>query len=299
MFIKRQIKKIALFFLLIKDRWAGKNKSFDINKVSNLVLFVGPYRNLTTYLAANIALHPSCDVLNHAGIRVFANEKINFLSQYTDEKFEQFLQFFNYACQFGYKGIRGGNVVYSHAFETNPALKKAYQNKDESSEKNCLIWKESHLVTNLLIKNKTDYEKILSNDKIKFLFPVRNPLDCANSNIKTGKYKLFGNGTKAELKDVMNKIFEHYLFFLTLEKKYPSKVYFIYENEINPQSISALCSFLNVSEEKKWKETMLSNFKINTSYSHSAELLNWTNNTLEQKFNDYPDFLAKLKTMIN
>lgn len=299
MFIKRQIKKIALLFLLLKDRWAGKNKSFDTSNVTNLILFVGPYRNLTTYLAANIALHPSCDVLNHAGIRVFANEKINFLSQYTDEKFEQFLQFFNYACQFGYKGIRGGNVVYSHAFETNPALKKAYQNKDESSEKNCLVWKESHLVTNLLIKNKTDYEKILSNDKIKFLFPVRNPLDCATSNIKTGKYKLFENRTKAELKDVTNKIFEHYLFFLSLQKKHPSKIYFVYENEINKQSISALCNFLNVSDDNDWQETMLSNFKINTSYNYSTELLKWTNNTLEQKFNDYPEFLAKLKSIIN
>ena len=136
--MKRQLKKISLLFLLIKDRLLGSNTSFDTKEIKSLILLVGPYRNLTTYLAANIAFHPQCQVLNHAGIRVFSWKKINFLKNYTNVKYQNFLRYFNYANKSGYKGIRGGNIIYSHAFESNPELKALYQKVPPSTTKS--VW---------------------------------------------------------------------------------------------------------------------------------------------------------------
>ena len=41
------------------------------DRITNVVLPLGPYRNLTTMTAALFALHPQSVVLNHAAMRVF------------------------------------------------------------------------------------------------------------------------------------------------------------------------------------------------------------------------------------
>lgn len=299
MFLKPQLKKISLFFLLIKDRLLGNNKSFDTKDIKSLVLFVGPYRNLTTYLAANIALHPQCQVLNHAGIRVFSWSKINFLHNYTNEKFQNFLRYFNYANKSGYRGIRGGNIIYSHAFESNPELKKLYHQTPQNSTKTCMVWKESHVVTNHLMQHKKDLEKILKeNIAVKFLFPVRHPLDCATSNIKTKKFKLFSNNINPDVKEVSKAIFNQYLFFLALQKDYPTRISFVFENKISADSIKNLCEFFEIKKDSEWQRNMLGNYKIKPSYQYSEETIAWCKAQIDNLFGAYPSFQTDLKNLI-
>ena len=297
--MKRQLKKISLLFLLIKDRLYGNNSSFDTKEIKSLVLFVGPYRNLTTYLAANIALHPQCQVLNHAGIRVFSMSRINFLQNYTAEKYQNFLRFFNYAIKTGFKGIRGGNIVYSHAFESNPELKSLYKKNSSSSTKNCMVWKESHLVTNQLMENPKDLEAILKNNpSIKFLFPIRNPLDCATSNIKTGKFRLFSNEINPDIKEVCQAIFNQYLFFLSLDKTHPSRINFVFENKINASSVEHLCQFFEIDIDATWQNNMLNNYKVKPSYQYPEETLSWCKTQIENLFCEYPTFQTDLNALV-
>ena len=65
----------------------------DVDAVRTVCLMLGPYRNLTTLTAAIVGLHPNCQVLNHGGMQVFRNNTINFLGDYSDERFEAFIRF--------------------------------------------------------------------------------------------------------------------------------------------------------------------------------------------------------------
>ncbi|MCW5878805.1 MAG: hypothetical protein KIS80_08075, partial [Anaerolineales bacterium] len=53
-----------------------------IDGLESVCLFLGPYRNLTTLTASMLSLHPECQVLNHAGTRVFPNKNLNFIEEY-------------------------------------------------------------------------------------------------------------------------------------------------------------------------------------------------------------------------
>ena len=46
-----------------------RSQRVDLSRVRNVVMALGPNRNMTTLTASLIALHPSCQVLNNAGNR--------------------------------------------------------------------------------------------------------------------------------------------------------------------------------------------------------------------------------------
>ncbi|MEM7479491.1 MAG: hypothetical protein AAF483_31280, partial [Planctomycetota bacterium] len=65
----------------------------DIGECQSVCLALGPYRNLTTLTAATLFLHPNCQVLNHAGSRIYGNTEVDFLADYSRERFDRFIQF--------------------------------------------------------------------------------------------------------------------------------------------------------------------------------------------------------------
>jgi hypothetical protein len=295
---KRHIKKLSFPLLILKDKLQGGNENFDTSAVKTLVMFVGPYRNLSTYMAANLALHPNCDVLNHAGIRVLNNWKLNFLKEYTTDKYHNFLRFFNYAQKTGYKGVRGGNIIYSHAFESNPDLMERYKKLPPNAVKSCFVWKESHLVTNIFMENPENLNKMISeNSAIKFVFPIRNPLDCATSNMNTGKYKWFGDISKNE-KEIVKAIFKQYAFFLELNKTHDGRVHFIFENEINVQTLDKLVRFIETEKQIQWEEETLDNYQVKKGYKYPQELVDWCLDLINNSFESHPEFQQKLIDLV-
>ena len=61
------------------------SRYLDIQDIESVCLTLGPYRNLTTLTASVLFLHPNCQVLNHAGIRIYGNRQIDFLWDYNNE----------------------------------------------------------------------------------------------------------------------------------------------------------------------------------------------------------------------
>lgn len=56
----------------------------------------------------------------------------------------------------------------------------------------CLFWKESLTTSNYIKSNKIDLGELFRKLKrLKFLMHIRNPLDCAVSNLKTGHVNRF------------------------------------------------------------------------------------------------------------
>ncbi len=296
MIAKRYIKRVSLFFILIKDRLFGSNKKFDPNTINNLILIVGPYRNLTTYFASILSIHPNISVLNHAGIRVFKNANINFLRNYSLTKYHNFLRFFDYAIKSGHQGMRGGSIQYSHAFKSNEKLQHLFQQKSEQqNSSSSFVWKESQMVSNHFLENPTEFQKILDQNKaIKFLFPIRHPLDCVKSNLVTNKHQFFKLGHDAGVDKLMDVIFEEYLFFLQLKKQHTQRVFFIFEHKISETTITNLCNFCNVTTDDSWLKTTLEEYRINKHYEHSSSELETTTTKIKSLFTDYPNFQKEL-----
>ena len=92
-------------------------------------------------------------------------------------------------------------------------------------------------------------KKILSqNDKIKFLLPVRHPLDCAASNIKTNHAKHLGNSNAANLAEVVEAMYKEFVLVFKLEKNTPIIFYFT-ENGFRSQTITELKKFLQLEND--------------------------------------------------
>ena len=101
----------------------------DIQGVESVCLTLGPYRNLTTLTASALFLHPNCQVLNHAGSRIYSNKQINFLLDYNKTKLDRFIQFAIKISSKGQKGAMGGSITHSHAFDSKYGMKDVYTKK--------------------------------------------------------------------------------------------------------------------------------------------------------------------------
>ena len=217
-------KEFITWWWLSKIKKISDGRKKELNSVC---LFLGPYRNLTTLISSILFLHPHCQVLNHAGNRVFNNKNINFLLNYSDDKFDKFCQFVFFASQCGRVGDYGGSIIHSHAFKI-PVMRETYNNNKStliSKQKiNAIIWKESLRTSNFIRKNNIDLGDIINkNKKIRFLMPVRNPIDCAISNLNNKHHKLFEDLKDYSVECILISIFKEYLWFLGLEKKYPER----------------------------------------------------------------------------
>ena len=193
-------KKFRSFFDGVKRKYLNLNdyidllrsRSLNITNCKSVCLALGPYRNLTTLTAATLFLHPNCQVLNHAGSRIYGNNHVDFLSDYSEERLNHFIQFAIRISGKGRRGNYGGSITYSHAFDSKYEIKNKFVKSSLELEKKqikCLFWKESLLTSNLIREKNVDLCSIFEkDDRLRFLMPIRNPLDCAMSNLKTGIY---------------------------------------------------------------------------------------------------------------
>lgn len=272
----------------------------NLDKIGTVCLALGPYRNLTTLTASIIALHPNCQVLNHAGDRTFSNKELNIFYDYSDEKFDKFLKYAVIESTRGKQGQYGGSILYSHAFDANrkmPALyAKMYGNKLLKDDIRCLFWKEPLRTANYIRNHNVDLGEILSrNDRLKFVMPVRNPMDCAKSNLKTGHVKLFsGLALPASVENVLLAIFNEYLWFLDLKSRYPSRFFYYFEHQLGVDTLKDLASFLGLGFDDQWCAAAIEGFSVKSPYQHTDQLKDFYTHRVNELFEHQPEFAEKL-----
>lgn len=267
-----------------------------IKDIKNLAILLGPYRNLSTLTASVFSLHPNCQVLNHAGRRVF-NKEIDFLKNYSEKRFNKFLMFAVYASIRGKRGNYGGGIFHSHAFDHDILKKKYYSRYKKHLKKNirCIFWKESLRVSNH-IKNININEILSKNKKLKFILPVRNPIDCAYSNLKTGHYKIFGNKIK-NIDECLEEIFREFIFFLKLKEKYPLNFFYFFQDEFNKQ-LPEMASFLDIPKEEIWLNDSLEVIKMRSTYSYDKKIVSKYLELTNKYFKTHPEFKKHLVNLI-
>ena len=214
------------------------------------LVLLGPYRNLTTLTTALLSLHPNIVAFNHGMNRMPKN--VLFYKEPTNHvKYEKFIRYILENYQEGRKGSFGGDIRKCHAFETQHKEMHELMNSDEQQENfqnkgeqaKALVWKESGRLTRYLRKNSNfrDFARIeellKANPDLVFLRPIRNPVDCTQSNIDTDHYMVTDfkrenfpnakNRKHAFLRWLINDL----IWFLKLEYCFPGRFIHYTESE--------------------------------------------------------------------
>ena len=277
------------------------SKRIKLNKIKTVCLTLGPYRNLTTLTASLLSLHPNCQVLNHAGQRILKDESLYFFVDCSEKKYVNFMKYAIYTSKSGEKGSHGGSITFSHAYSKSKfpdVYKERFGKSLVKSDIQCLFWKESLVVENVLRQNNVSFDELFElNPQLKFLSPVRNPLDCAKSNLRTGLYKYFpGISVQPDIKDVLNCVLDELLWFVNCREKYSNRFFYFYEHDFTERVLLDLVHFLHLEANPQWIDDVLSNYTIKKSYAHDTDLVEYYSKIIREKFVRYPavvDQLAK------
>ncbi|MHC4937572.1 MAG: hypothetical protein ACYTHK_01225 [Planctomycetota bacterium] len=288
----------------IEDRIdLAASRGIDTAACQSVCLTLGPYRNLTTLTASVLFLHPHCQVLNHAGARIFGRKQIDFLTDYSKQRLDRFIQ---YAIRISIKGTRGdhgGSIVHSHAFDEQHGMKELFEQSGGALRKQdvrCLFWKESLRTSNRLRDRGVDPGKIFAVEpRLRFLMPVRNPMDCAVSNCKTGYAALFrGLGADATEQDVTLAILDEIRWFADLAARYPGRFFCYYEHSVSREVLVELAEFLGLEPLEAWLDAALAAMKLKPGYDHAPELIEAYRRGIDDRFADHPEMAEALHRFV-
>ena len=289
-------------------------------------IFLGPYRNLTSLTASVLSLHPSVQVLNHGGERIFDNPNLNIFSNPSDETYQNLCEFLLGASSGMRRGYFGGSILKANAYKRG-TLKKLYLDRfgDAAVKEKikCFVWKESQRCSYQIRKNEAvALQSIENHQSLRFLMPVRNPLDCAYSNFVSGKYTIFftghsaskpyvGESRKERLKhkecsslfierfeQIINVLISEYLFFLNLRKRYQNRFFFFCENEISRDLMSDLADFLRISQDERWINDSLSTFSVEKKYQFPDSLNEKTIELIQDRLGEFNDFKYRIINLL-
>lgn len=282
-----------------------RSNNIDGNIIQTVCVMLGPYRNLSTLTASLLALHPSCQVLNHAGKRIFVDSDLDFLRHYDDQTFDNFVRYALQISTSGRSGTHGGSITLSHAFKY-PKMKQAYQSRFSDSldkpDATCLVWKESLAAAKRMRRYNFNLDRVFeTNDRLRFLMPVRHPLDCAASNQKSVNHlqifeTLDENPTGEE---VLAAILDELVWFLALHRQYPDRFFYYFQNRFNEDTIKSLATFLKLAPDEQWVQAVQDCYDIKSSYQHPASLVAFYKQQVHEKFADCPDVKAALLAFVD
>ena len=275
------------------------SESIDIESVKTVCLALGPYRNLTTVTASILFLHPHCQVLNHAGQRIFGEEELDFIKDYSDGRFKTFLRYAIYISQSGIRGDFGGSITRSHAFDKHHKVHDLFTVSKLPLVKEkitTVFWKESLRTANYIRENNVDLNKLFTQNKqLRFLLPIRNPLDCAIGQVKTGYIKYFqGRKQGDSVEQAIDSILDEFLWFLDLMSRNPDRFFYFFEHDFNEPTIKRIADFLQLEMTEIWLNDAITAFEIKSDYNHPDVLIAYFRKSVGDKFSDYPDFAEQL-----
>jgi hypothetical protein len=276
------------------------SRRIDTQELRTVCVTLGPYRNLTTITAAILALHPHCQVLNHAGARILNHRRLDFLRYHDPATFDAFTRYAIQVSRAGRRGDYGGSITLSHAFANSPKLRAMYRAAYGASLVkqgiHSLFWKESLAVANHIREHGIDLGHLLQeNARLRFLLPVRNPLDCAASNLKTAHVSRFrGLEAQASIERVMLAILDEFRWFLELQDRHPDRFFCFFEHEFGGGTLRDMAQFLEIEADERWRENAIEVFQTQGSYHHSEKLCEFYGNAVRERFSGHPDFASKL-----
>lgn len=244
-----------------KERYVSQN-------IDTIVIPLGPYRNLTTFTAAIFALHPEGLVLNHADSRIRRMPWADMVAHPTKSRMRRFLDVACVMAQRGKRGDFGGNILLAHAFD-DPDIQNSYKErfgkvvlKDHA---HVLFWKDSMKISNRIRLAGITPQQLIeagesANIKIKFFMPIRHPVDCARSNLRTKHYRHLTETGEFEI--VLYKIIEEIVWFNQIRQSYPNNTFWFTEDEVGENFLKRLCAYIGLNYDAAWSDVIEEYFKV-------------------------------------
>jgi len=237
--------------------------------------FLGPYRNLTTLTASVLALHPHVQVLNHAGRRLLARPELDFVNDPRPETWERFRETALAESVGGSPGLHGGSITLSHAFEV-PELRESYRARfgDEQMREriDTLVWKDSLVLSRAIRKSGVELERLFAGCAgLRFLVPVRHPIDCAVSCVLYGHGKLYTR--EVSVVGVLSGVLRELAWARTVQQAWPDRVMLFWEDEPGVDVLQRMARFLELEDDRRWLDDAARCFVVKKLYEHPEGLV--------------------------
>jgi hypothetical protein len=295
------------------DLWVSKSVATE--SVRTVCLALGPYRNLTTLTASLLFLHPRCQVLNHGGLRIFGDPRIDWIAHYDRATFERFLRYAVLISATGKRGDHGGSILHSHAFDARHRTRTIFERSGLGRVKTqieSLFWKESLRTSMHLRAHRVDLADLLAKEpRLRFLLPIRNPMDCARSNLATGHAHLYhGRAENLAVEEILDLILEEISWFKKAERTAPERFFHFFEYELGRETLSRLARFLRLTPtaeqpsgstgdapeegDESWLKNAAEACVLQSGYDHPDSLISHFRRRVEEKFSDFPAFADRL-----
>lgn len=300
MYSRIRSKVEDLFLATKKEIDLFRSRDVDTSDVRTVCLFLGPYRNLTTLTASLLFLHPDCQVLNHAGSRILGDDRLDFIHTYNQASFWSFVRYAIQISESGKRGNYGGSITLSHAFSRKHKMGQVFRETGFSLRKehiSALVWKESQKVSNHLRDSGFDFDTVFQvNDQLKFILPIRNPLDCTESNLKTGHVRILENQDRSSHPiSVMTTILDEIAWFAELEQQHPDRFFHYFAHRLDETILKSMAGFLSLEMNEEWLRRSLAVSRIKSHYEHPPRMIQEYRSAVDKKFMDLPSFRQGLQ----
>jgi hypothetical protein len=285
---------------LFRKEWdLMRSRAINTDSVRTVCMALGPYRNLTTLTASVLFLHPTCQVLNHGGQRIFGDSRLDWVARYDKAVFENFLRYAIYISKGGRRGQYGGSIVHSHAFDEKYNTSSLFREAALGLVKErieCLFWKESLQISNHIRSSGIEILTLLENEpRIRFLMPIRNPMDCARSNLLTGHVGLFGRQLhQPSEEDVLELVLDEILWFKELKSAAPDRFFYYFEFDLGWNVLVDMEKFLHLTPSTEWASAALRACSVESKYDHSDSFLSYFRDSVTRKFAGHQEFVDKM-----
>ncbi len=266
--------------------------------ITTVVLPLGPYRNLTTMTAALFAFHPQAVVLNHAAERIFGT-RFDPFERLDPDRWRAFKGGALRLLRHGRRSSYGGNVLLSHSFREGGLRERYVARFGEVLAKpgaTTLFWKDSMRFQNRLMAGRPSMEAFAAAyPEAIFIFPVRNPMDCARSCLGTGHWHHLVPKSQAEFAPVLTRILESLRWFRMQERRDPGRFWSFTEAEIDAGFPGRFAAFCRLPEAASWQIDAPHAIAVRRKSDHGPENRALYARLVATIFEDDPEMRARLE----
>jgi hypothetical protein len=276
---------------LMADAWMDRGTPPE-----TLALLLGPYRNLTTLTAAVLGLHPECVVFNHGFVRVVRHQSLTPFAPSGTPGFDRFLRFAIAAAREGRQGVYGGTIEASHAHERS-AMQVAQERARSlpTAAPRVVVWKDSMRITNHLRTIGQPPAKLARrNARLRFVLPIRNPLDCAVSNASTRHGRYLASGRHRTSEGLIEPIVREIRIFCDAAAQLPESFFSFVEGDEPRKTFAGLAEHLGLDAHDAWLDLVDMSWDVGSDYQHPPELVERYRSAVDYHLEPYPELRARL-----
>jgi hypothetical protein len=117
-----------------------------------------------------------------------------------------------------------------------------------------IVWK-ADLPGAQALRRRDDLRSMFAADggRLRFLFPKRNPIECAKSNLRTGHWQRFEN-VERTLESVLARVLDEHAWFTAVAARFPDRCQTFRQSAFaNPMEWRKLATFLGLSADAPWE----------------------------------------------